>query len=97
MAISPVPHSRTIRATPGPWGWYLRPSRVDHRAIADVVVRGSVGVHGIVFDPLHEERDSELRNLMPERNFDAILDPRMQEQESAGGFNERLSALPWAV
>ena len=97
MAISPVPLSRTIRAIPGSWGWYFRPSCVDHCAIADVVARGSVGVDGIVFDPLREERDSELCNLMLERNFDAVLDPRTQELGPAGRFNERLSALPWTL
>jgi len=34
---------------------------------------------------------------MIERNRDAILDPRTQELGSIGGFNERLSALPWAL
>jgi len=78
-------------------GWYLRASYVDHRAIADAVVSGSVGVHGVVFDPVHQARHSELHDLMAERNFDAILDPRTQELGSKAGFNRRLSALPWAL
>ena len=97
MATSPAQFPRTVRAAPEPLGWYLRPSYVDHRAIADVVAPGSVGLYGVVFDPLYEERHSELRDLMMERNFDAILDPRTQELGSVGGFNKRLSRLPWAL
>ena len=97
MATSPVQFPRTVRAAPEPLGWYLRPSYVDHRAIVDAVSPGSVGLYGVVFDPLHEKRHSELRDLMVERNRDAILDPRTQELGSVGGFNKRLSALPWAL
>ena len=96
MATSPAQFPRAVRAAPEPLGWYLRPSYVDHRAIADAVASGSVGVYGVVFDPVYEARHSELRDLMAERSFDAILDPRTQELGSAGGFNRRLSALPWA-
>ena len=55
------------------------------------------GVYGVVFDPVYQVRHSELRDLMAERSFDAILDPRTQELGSAGGFNRRLSELPWAL
>ena len=97
MATSPVQFPRAVRAASEPLGWYLRPSYVDHRAIADAVASGSVGVYGVVFDPIYQARHSELRDLMAERSFDAILDPRTQELGSAGGFNRRLSALPWAL
>ena len=88
---------RTVKTVPEPLGWYVRPSYIDHRAIADAVAGGSVGLHGIVFDPLHEDRHSELRDLIVERNADAVLDPRTQELGSIGGFNARLAALPWAL
>ncbi len=97
MATSPAQFPRAVRAAPEPLGWYLRPSYVDHRAIADAVASGSVGVYGVVFDPVDQARHSELRDLIAERSFDAILDPRTQELGSAGGFNRRLSALPWAL
>lgn len=96
MATSPAQFPRAVRAAPEPLGWYLRPSFVDHRAIADAVASGLVSVYGVVFDPAYQARHSELRDLMAERSFDAILDPRTQELGSAGGFNRRLSELPWA-
>ncbi|MDE0033998.1 MAG: hypothetical protein OXU75_12815 [Deltaproteobacteria bacterium] len=97
MAKLQVYYPRVVRAAPEPLGWYLRPSYVDHRAIADAVAGGLVGLHGVVFDPLYGDRHSELRHLIVERNRDAILDPRTQELASIGGFNKRLSALPWAL
>lgn len=97
MNPSKAQFSRLVRAEPEPLGWYLRPSYVDHRALADAVAPGSVGLYGMVFDPLYENRHSGLRDLMIGRNRDAILDPRTQELGSIGGFNERLSALPWAL
>ncbi len=84
MATSPMQFPRAVRAAPEPLGWYLRPSYVDHRAIGDVVASGSVGVYGVVFDPVYQARQSELHDLMAERGFDAILDPRTQELGSAG-------------
>ncbi|MCZ0942281.1 MAG: hypothetical protein OXJ53_04420 [Gammaproteobacteria bacterium] len=88
---------RTVRAAPEPLGWYIRPSFVDHRRIADAVAGRAVGLHGIVFDPAYEDRHSELRDLIVERNRDAVLDPRTQELATIGGFNKRLSELPWAL
>ena len=97
MAKSQAPSPRVVRAAPESLGWYLRPSYVDHRAIADAVAGRSVGLHGVVFDPLYGHRHSELRHLIVERNRDAILDPKTQELGSIGRFNQRLSALPWAL
>ena len=97
MAISQVQFPRPLRAVSEPLGWYLRPSYVDHVSIADVVTSGSVGLHGVVFDPLNKDRHSELRRLVVERNRDAILDPRTQELGTIGGFNQRLAELPWAL
>ena len=61
---------------------------------ADAVAGGSVGLHGVVFDPSHEDRHSELRDQIVERNGDAVLDPRTRELGSIGGFNARLAARP---
>ncbi len=96
MSTSQALSPRTVRPAPEPLGWYVRPSHMDHRAIADAFANGSVGLHGVVFDPLHEYRHSDLHHLVIERNRDAILDPRTQELGSLGGFNKRISELPWA-
>ena len=56
MATSPAQFLRAVRAVPEPLGWYLRPSYVDHRAIADAVASGSASVYGVVFDPVCQAR-----------------------------------------
>lgn len=88
---------RAVKAAPEPLGWYLRPSFVNHRGIADAVAGQTVGLHGIVFDAVYGDRHSELRHLVVERNRDAVLDPRTQELATAGGYNERMGKLPWAM
>ena len=88
---------RAVKAAAEPLGWYLRPSYVDHKAIADTVAGGAVGLHGVVFDPLYDDRHSELRHLVAKRNRDAILDPRTQELGTRGGFDERMAKLPWGL
>lgn len=97
MSTSQAQYPRVVRPAPEPLGWYVRPSYVDHLAIADAVASGAVGLQGIIFDPLHEGRHAELHDLILERNRDAILDPRTQEMASPGGFKRRMSALSWAL
>ena len=43
---------RVVKAAAEPLGWYLRPSYVDHKAIADTVAGGSIGLHGGLRSPL---------------------------------------------
>ena len=97
MSTMQAQFPRAVKAAPEPLGWYLRPSFVNHRGIADAVAGRTVGLHGIVFDPAYEDRHSELRHLIVERNRDAVLDPRTQELATTGGFNKRMSELPWAM
>ena len=85
---------RAVKVAPEPLEWYLRPPFVNHRRIADAVAGRTVGLHGIVFDPAYQDRHSELRHLIVERNGDAILDLRTQELATTGGFNRRMDELP---
>ena len=43
MAMSPAQFPRAVRAAPAPLGWYVRPSYVDDRAIANAVASASAG------------------------------------------------------
>ena len=76
MASLHAQASRLVAVVPEPLGWYLHPSYVDHRAFADVVTGGPLGLHGVVFDPLHDDRHSEPRDLTVGRNRDATPDPK---------------------
>ncbi len=88
---------RAIRPAPEPLGLYFRAAYNDQKALIDVIGSGGLGFHGIVFDPLHEDRHSELHDLVLERGRDAILDPRTQELGTIGGYQPKMSTLPWAT
>ena len=94
MSTMQAQFPRAVKAAPELLGWYLRPSFINHRGIADAVAGRTVGLHGIVFDPAYEDRHSELRHLIVERNRDAVLDPRTQELATTGGFTKRMGELP---
>lgn len=94
-AISQFP--RAIRPAPEPLGLYFRAAYNDHKALIDVIGSGGLGFHGIVFDPLNEDRHSELHDLVLELGRDAILDPRTQELGSKGGYQPKMAKLPWAT
>lgn len=51
---------------------------------------GSIGVCGAVFDPVYQTRHSELRDLMAERSFDAVLDPA----DTGAGVGRELQQAP---
>lgn len=88
---------RVVRPAPEPLGLYFRVAYNDQKALIDTIGSRGLGFHGVVFDPLNEERHSELHDLVLERKRDAILDPRTQELGSVGGYKPKMSALPWAM
>ena len=90
MATSQAQFPRAARVASEPLDRYLPPSHVDHRTIADAVASGSISVCGVVFDPVYQTRHSELRDLMAERSFDAILDPA----DTGAGVGRELQQAP---
>lgn len=88
---------RIVRPAPEPLGLYLRASYNDHRALMDGIASSGLGFHGVVFDPMNEDRHSELRDLVLGRRRDAILDPRTQELGTLGGYKPKMSSLDWAT
>ena len=90
MATSQALFPRAVRVASEPLHWYLPPSHVDHWTIADAVASGSIGVCGVVFDPVYQTRHSELRDLMAEQSFDTILDPA----DTGTGVGRELQQAP---
>lgn len=88
---------RLIRAVPPQLGTYLRPNRVDHKAVLAFLARGMPsGLEGIVFDPVLDSIHAELRDEARERKIEAVLDTRAMELALEGGFVGARRALPWA-
>jgi len=88
---------RLIHAVPPQLGTYLRPNRVDHKALLAFIAEGTpAGLEGIVFDPTLDSIHTELRDEARERKIEAVLDTRAMELALEGGYVGSRCALPWA-
>jgi hypothetical protein len=88
---------RLIRAIPPQLGTYVRPSRVDHKALFAFLSEGTpAGLEGVVFDPTLDSIQAELREEVCERKLEAVLDTRAMELGLEGGFVGARCSLPWA-
>lgn len=86
---------RLVRATEEPLGLYLRPAHNDHQVLCQLLSEGRSSMSGVVFDPGFADVHEELRSAVRERKLWAVLDPRIMELGTPGGFTPRLAALPW--
>lgn len=50
----------------------------------------------VIFDPTQNDVHEELRIEIGKRNLEAVLDPKMMELASLGGFSGQRTNLPWA-
>jgi hypothetical protein len=86
-----------VRAVPDPLALWLRPSRVDHKGMLDMIASGDVACFGAVFDPVLSSIHAELREQMLKHRLDAVLDPKTQPAATLGGYTPALGALPWGL
>jgi hypothetical protein len=88
---------RLIHAVPPQLGTYLRPNRVDHKALLAFLAEGTPGgLEGLVFDPTLDTIHAELRAEAHERRIETVLDTRAMELALEGGYVGARCALPWA-
>ena len=88
---------RPVRAVPDPLALWLRPGRMDHRGMLDMMAAGDVACFGAVFDPVLSSIHAELREQVLKHRLDAVLDPKTQPAATAGGYTEALGRLPWGL
>jgi hypothetical protein len=86
-----------VRAVPDPLALWLRPGRVDHKGMLDMIASGDVACFGAVFDPVLSGIHAELREQVLRHRLDAVLDPKTQPAATPGGYTAALGALPWGV
>jgi hypothetical protein len=86
-----------MRAVPDPLALWLRPGRVDHKGMLDMIASGDVACFGAVFDPVLSGIHAELREQVLRHRLDAVLDPKTQPAATPGGYTAALGALPWGV
>lgn len=51
---------------------------------------------GVIFDPTQNDVHEELRIEIGKRNLEVVLDPKIMELASLGGFSGQRTNLPWA-
>ena len=87
---------RPDRATRNELGFYVYVGHNDHRAVLNLLASGEAGVFGFVVSAAHAERHKDLIADARDRGFDVILDPKIQEMATPGGFVPSIRSLPWA-
>jgi hypothetical protein len=86
-----------LRVVPDPLALWLRPGRVDHGGMLDMIASGDVACFGAVFDPVLSSIHAELREQILKQRLDAVLDPKTQPAATPGGYTPALGALPWGL
>ena len=96
MPMSRPPVLRLIGSTEEPLGLFFRPGHNDHLVLCQLLSEGCSAMTGVVFDPGYVGPQEALRAEVQRRSLWAVLDPRMMELATAGGFTQRRAALSWA-
>lgn len=88
---------RLLRPVGAPLGVYLRPGRNDHNVLLQLFVEGRTDLSGVVFDPMLDGRQGELRSETRRHRLEAVLDPRSVDLATVGGVaRSHVDELPWA-
>lgn len=88
---------RSLRPVPDPLGSYLRPSSRDHKVLLQMLVEGKHVGSGIIADPCLAERQRDLLGEARRQGVETVLDPRMVDLSTVGGFTRGgVKDLPWA-
>jgi len=86
-----------LRVVPDPLALWLRPGRMDHKGMLEMIASGDVACFGAVFDPVLSSIHAELRQQILKQRLDAVLDPKTQPAATPGGYTPALGALPWGL
>jgi hypothetical protein len=88
---------RTLRAVEPPLAGYLRPFKRDCAHLAQLLAEGLPVGAGVVLDPTMASESEGLREQARIAGIEVVLDPRVMELATPGGFaRKNLRELPWA-
>ena len=95
--MTSYPGPALIYPVPEPFGLFIRARYNDHTVLAQLLAENRLGVVGIVFDPVHQERHEDLRLEAVKKGIYTVLDPCTMELALQGGFNPKRRELKWAL
>lgn len=87
MVLSTRYFPRIVKAVQEPLGLYVQPGRLDHKVVCQLLSEDRVAMTGVIFDPTQNDVHEELRIEIGKRNLEAVLDPKIMELASLGGFS----------
>lgn len=90
-----LPRPRQLRTGLEPLAFFVRVGRNDHKEILELIAAGERGIFGFVIDALSVDRHKELITEARKRDFEVILDPKVQQMGLPGSYSEALATLPW--
>lgn len=90
-----LPRPRQLRTGQEPLAFLVRVGRNDHKEVLELIATGERGIFGFVVEAPCVDRHRELITEARNRDFDVILDPRIQQMGLPGSYNDVLMGLPW--
>jgi hypothetical protein len=95
--VIPLPRLRSQRPRPEGLGFFVRVGHNDHVELLHLLRTGEEGIFGFVIDAHNIERHKDLITEARKRDFDVILDPKIQQMGFPGAHTAGLAALPWGL
>lgn len=92
-----LPRSRSQRPATEGLGFFVRVGRNDHVELLHLIRTGEEGIFGFVIDAHNIDRHKDLITEARQRDFDVILDPKIQQMGFPGSHTGGLAALPWGL
>lgn len=92
-----LPRPRLQRPGPEGLGFFVRVGRNDHVELLHLIRTGEESIFGFVIEAHNIERHKDLITEARQRDFDVILDPKIQQMGFPGAHTEGLAALPWGL
>ena len=77
-------------------GHYLRLGHTGHRKLDDLHASGRLSIDRVVADAAHADEQKELRDALRATSTEVILDTRMAELATPGGYRTSARGLDWA-
>ena len=95
--VIPLPRPPSQRPQSDGLGFYVHVGHNDHIELLHLIGTGEKGIFGFVIDARHIKRHQDLMTEARRREFDLILDPRIQQMGFPHAHNAALAALPWGL
>ncbi len=96
MSINTSSFPRLYSVADEPLALFVTPGWQDHLVLSQLLSEGAAGMSGMIFDPCCEKLHGSLKDAARKKGLWCVLDTKMLEISTPGGFTSRRHELPWA-